>query len=78
MTKLARIRWHCRRGMRELDVLLEGYLEHHYDAAIPSQQAAFERLLEMQDPVILRLLLGRDVPVDAELEKVVGTIRRLD
>ncbi len=68
---LARLRWRCRRGMRELDVLLLRYLEREFPAALPPAQAAFESLLSAEDPEILDLLAGRLVPDDAALNAVI-------
>ena len=68
---LAELRWHCRRGMRELDVLLMRYMDGEYPTANPEQQAAFEVLLNLQDPEILELLTGRVVAEDASLQDVV-------
>jgi len=71
---LARLRWRCRRGMRELDVLLLRYLEREFPAATPATQAAFEDLLSAQDPEIVDLLAGRVVADDASLN---GLVQRL-
>jgi len=68
---LSELRWHCRRGMRELDVLLMRYMDREYVAATPEQQAAFETLLSLQDPEILALLTGRAVAEDVPLQDVV-------
>ena len=68
---LSELRWHCRRGMRELDVLLMRYMDREYVAAPPAQQAAFETLLSLQDPEILALLTGRAVAEDVPLQDVV-------
>jgi antitoxin CptB len=57
--------------MRELDVLLEGYLEHTYPGASNDEQQAFQRLLELQDPQVLAYLLGQETPTDAELVNVI-------
>ncbi len=70
-TQLSRLRWRCRRGMRELDVLLLRYLDREFEAATPSAQSAFERLLTAQDPEILDLLAGRLVVDDAALNEVI-------
>jgi antitoxin CptB len=63
---LKRLRWRCRRGMRELDVLLTGFLERRFAALDSDQQASFVRLLECQDPDLLDWLTGRrsDYPPD--------------
>ena len=52
------LRWRCRRGMKELDILLERYLDRCWDSAPPEERAAFERLLEAQDPQIYAYCLG--------------------
>jgi antitoxin CptB len=68
---LSRLRWRCRRGMRELDVLLLRYLDREFPAAAPSAQRAFERLLSAQDPEILDLLAGRLLADDVALNEVI-------
>jgi antitoxin CptB len=70
-TNLSALRWRCRRGMLELDVLLMRYMDRDYDDAGPDLQAAFEDLLSLQDPEILALLTGRAVAEDASLRNVV-------
>lgn len=71
---LARLRWRCRRGMRELDVLLLRYLDEEHAGATPAERAAFELLLSAQDPEIVDLLAGR---LRAEDEAVNAIIQRL-
>jgi antitoxin CptB len=74
--ELARLRWRCRRGMRELDELLAHYLEHDYAAASAAERDAFARLLELQDPEIFGYLVGRMTPTEETLHHVVARIRR--
>ncbi len=57
--------------MRELDMLLMRYLDRDFENADAGQQAAFEALLNLQDPEILSLLTGRVVADDANLRYVV-------
>ena len=69
---IGKLRWRCRRGMKELDVLLTRYVEEEYAAAPPADQAAFRELLEFQDPLIHAYCLGRErapTPVLSELIK---------
>jgi antitoxin CptB len=47
--ELRRLRWRCRRGMRELDELLMAYMETAFEASSPAQQQAFEDLLSLQE-----------------------------
>jgi antitoxin CptB len=56
---LGKLRWRCRRGMKELDLLLTRYVDEHYRDAAPVQQDAFRRLLACPDPLIHDYLLGR-------------------
>jgi antitoxin CptB len=53
VTKLAKLRWRCRRGCLELDLLLTRYLEQHYPAANAQQKRQFEELIALDDSVIL-------------------------
>ena len=71
---LARLRWHCRRGMRELDELLQRYLEQRYTYAQEKESRAFESLLELQDPTLLSYLMGYQVPTDPELQHVITRV----
>lgn len=68
---LSRLRWRCRRGMRELDMLLLSYVESYYPAAAATEQAAFRYLLTMPDPDILALLTGRMLADDEHLQNVI-------
>jgi succinate dehydrogenase flavin-adding protein (antitoxin of CptAB toxin-antitoxin module) len=61
--------------MRELDVVLLNYLETIYPGASREEQAAFRRCLELQDPEILDLLVGRITGDDEALARVVEKIR---
>ena len=71
----ARLRWLCRRGMKELDELLARYLNTRYPEADAAARRGFERLLELQDPDLYDLLIGRVQADDAEIDDVVTRIR---
>ena len=57
-----KLRWRCRRGMKELDILLTRYVDERYGTAQPEEQQAFQLLLETQDPVIYAYCLGQEPP----------------
>jgi antitoxin CptB len=57
-----RLRWRCRRGMKELDLLLTRYMDERYGAAPPEEQEAFRGLLATQDPEIYAYCLGSQRP----------------
>ena len=75
MYEMSRLRWRCRRGMRELDAVMVYYLDHHYAEAGESHQAAFQELVARQDPEILDFLTGRIEPDGRALSEVIEQIR---
>lgn len=70
-----RIRWRCRRGMKELDVMLERFLANGYAALDDAQKADFARLLDALDPDLFAWLTGVAEPEDEALGAVVKIIR---
>lgn len=70
----ARIKWACRRGMLELDVLLMPFVDEAYDQISDTQKLAFERLLEAQDPELFAWFMGHEKCKDAELNDMVKLI----
>jgi antitoxin CptB len=72
---LSRVAWQCRRGLRELDELLQRYYELRYPQAPGEEQRAFERLLCVQDTELQAYLLSRADPDDPEMRSVVRVLR---
>ncbi len=58
--ELGRLRWGCRRGMKEVDVLLTRYVDELFRAAGHAEQEAFRLLLQVQDPVLYAYCLGQE------------------
>ncbi|MGN6513576.1 MAG: succinate dehydrogenase assembly factor 2 [Lysobacteraceae bacterium] len=75
--RLRRLRWRCRRGMRELDRLLERYLDLRWPAASEEERGVFLRLLDCEDDRLWRWFLGHENPPDAALDQLVQHIRDL-
>ncbi len=71
----ARIAWRCRRGMRELDLLLEKFLASGLDSLQDRDLGGLERLLEQPDQDILAWLTGATRPADAEARRIVDLLR---
>lgn len=69
------LRWQCRRGMRELDVLLRGWLDRYYSQAGDDRKAAFEALLQLPDPELNRYLLGGNEMSDPIAADVIRQIQ---
>jgi antitoxin CptB len=72
------LKWRCRRGMRELDVLLERYLQERYPSAPAAEQQAFVALLEAPDPQLFAYVVQREVPADPDWAHVIAKLRNLD
>ena len=62
-----RLLWRCRRGMKELDILLERFARERYEGAPVAQKHAFARLLELPDPDLVDYFFGYATPDDPEL-----------
>jgi antitoxin CptB len=73
----SRLRWRCRRGMRELDLLLLRWLDRVGAGATPEQLALFDRLLDVEDDQLWRWCMGRERPEDKELDELVERILAL-
>lgn len=78
MSDAGRLRWRCRRGMRELDQLLGGWLDTHYADADEKARVAFAELLEQPDPELWHWLQGHGAPDDAQWRAVIDEIRTRD
>ena len=74
----SRLRWRCRRGMRELDQLLGWYLDERYEKVDDAAKAAFAALLEQQDPQLWNWLSGQITPAQADWRSIVDEIRNRD
>ena len=62
MSEEGRLRWLCRRGMRELDVLLTRYLLDRYPQTSDTQKSAFQELLKMETQHLTRMLGTMMIP----------------
>ena len=70
---MSQLKWQCRRGMRELDVLLLNYLQKKYDLAADADKQAFRTVLALPDPELVGYLLNNKPPAE-ELQRVITNI----
>ena len=75
--ELRKLRWRCRRGMRELDRLLERWLDLGWRQSTDADRATFLRLLDSEDDRLWRWFLGHEAPGDPDLATLVNRIRTL-
>jgi antitoxin CptB len=74
--RLERLRWHCRRALLELDIVFQRYWQQVGDDVDEQDQAALERLLEMEDHDLWEMVSGRTETDDPQLQEMVGKLRR--
>ncbi len=69
-----RLRWRCRRGLLELDLLLGRFLDERYDELAERERRAFELALEVSDQTLLGWLSGTEQPADEAIRNIVRKI----
>jgi antitoxin CptB len=74
-TELNRLRWRCRRGMLENDLILARFLEARGAGLSEGEVAALDRLLDLADNELWDLLAGRAEPDDPALAPLVALLR---
>jgi antitoxin CptB len=75
MTELGKIRWHCRRGLLELDLILERFNEKHLTSLESGELERFKELLAFADNDLLDLVMARCPVPDRRYEHVVQLLR---
>ncbi len=74
MDELARLKWQCRRGTKELDFLLNRYLETGYLVADEDEKSLFAELLKFEDDELMGVLMGELRPETEEMKFLVEKI----
>jgi len=75
MSELDRVRWHCRRGMLELDLMLHRFVDQYLASLSPEEMERFKKVLELQDNELWQVLSGRVKVDDPRLASIVSMIR---
>ena len=71
----ARIRWACRRGLLELDLLFNAFLRRGFDDLDATSREIFERMLQHGDQELLGWMMGTASPTDRTFQDVIKRIR---
>jgi antitoxin CptB len=74
-TQMSRLRWRCRRGMLENDLILTRFLDARGATMDGDDVAALDRLLDLADGELWDVLAGRKEPQDAALRPLVEALR---
>ena len=72
-----RLRWSCRRGMRELDFWFLDFLDHHYSALTSEEQETFAQLLEYPDQTLFEWLMNTAQPTVPRLRQMIGKMQNI-
>jgi len=75
MGELDRIRWNCRRGLLELDLILAAFLERHLDKLNPEQLKLLKELLGYPDNDLLDLVMRRAELTDSRCQPLLDLMR---
>ena len=70
MSNQSSLKWRCRRGIREMDILFQRFLEKHFDNLSTEEQEIFEQLLDESDMDILAWIMDKSKPAD-KFEKII-------
>lgn len=71
-----RLVWQCRRGIKEVEVLLVPFFDRRYAELSADDRILFERLLECQDADLFEWFTGRAESDDEHLARMVNDILR--
>lgn len=74
----AKINWHCRRGMLELDLIFQRFIKDALETMTEEQLTVFEDLLTYPDPDLYAWLMGYEKPTSKELLDIVAFIKCYD
>jgi len=72
--RLKKLRWQSRRGMKELDVLLEAFIKAQGERLLAGDWPCLEMLLAEEDDVLFDWISGRNLPQDSAMVELIGRI----
>ena len=75
MSELDRVRWQCRRGMLELDLVLQRFTEQRLERLDMAQLKALRELLELPDNELFDVVMGRATPDSPHFKPVIEMLR---
>ena len=75
MSDMSRLRWRCRRGTKELDIVMNRYLQERYETASAEEQESFNALLDIEDPIIFDWLMDKTKAEDENLKAIVEILK---
>ena len=74
-SKDSALRWRCRRGMLELDIILNEFLDKGYDSLNEKEKTLLDQVLDYPDQLLFDLFLGHMNSSDKDIAQLVTQIR---
>ena len=74
--ELAKLKWRCRRGTKELDIMLTRFVDKCINDLSDQQITTFKRLLAEQDPELSQWLVDQKQPQDKGLSEIVRLVQK--
>ena len=71
----SRLLWRCRRGIKEMDIILQDFVDNSYEQLSNENKNAFSNLLDEQDLDILNWIMGKGEPADSKLIGIINIIK---
>lgn len=72
----SRLLWRCRRGIREMDIVLQTFLNQSYDTLSDTDKNTFAQLLDEADLDILNWIMGKGEPENDGIKNIIALIRQ--
>ncbi len=66
------LKWQCRRGMKELDVVIERFISNDYNNLDNEQKTVFRQLLEEDDGLLFSWIIGVEEPKDKQQKEILN------
>ena len=76
MKEFERARWRCRRGLLELDIILQRFMDQHYAQLDQQELEQFERLLSLPDNDLCDLIAAKQFNRDSDLQAVLDLLQK--
>ncbi|MDP1559488.1 MAG: succinate dehydrogenase assembly factor 2 [Nitrosomonas sp.] len=76
MKELARARWRCRRGLLELDIVLQRFMDKYYTQLDTVELQQFETLLSLADSDLWDIIAEKNTVMDKNLEPVLHLLQK--
>tara|TARA_Y100000813_G_C23958225_1_gene255922 strand:+ start:201 stop:452 length:252 start_codon:yes stop_codon:yes gene_type:complete len=73
---LNKLRWKSRKGIRELDILLQNYLDTHYSNLDSLDKKLFEEILEIDTYDLLNAISGKS-SYNEKYESIITQLSKL-